>query len=56
MTRWLHVLKNHISNGCPVSVVSFEQEAKSKQEKNVQIKKLSAEIGNIIRLHRDTVV
>ncbi|XP_026187130.1 cilia- and flagella-associated protein 100 [Mastacembelus armatus] len=31
----------------PVSAVSFEQEAKSKQEKDAEIKRLSAEIGTI---------
>lgn len=32
-----------------VSVDSFEQEAKSKQEKNAEIKKLTAEIGTMKR-------
>lgn len=34
-----------------VSVVSFEREAKSKQEKNAEIKKVTAEIGTIKRWH-----
>lgn len=40
-------------NGCLVSVVSFEREAKFKQEKNAEIKKLTAEIGTIKRCHSD---
>lgn len=38
-----------------VSVISFEQEAKSKQQKNTEIKKLTAEIGTIERYHFDNV-
>ncbi len=49
VTCWLHAgrLKSHAANGCLVSAVSFEREAKSKQEKNAEIKKLTAEIGTI---------
>lgn len=42
-------LKSHTSNGCLVSVVSFEREAKSKQQKNTEIRKLTAEIVTIKR-------
>lgn len=38
-----------LQNGCLVSVVSFEQEAKSKQEKSAEIKRLAAEMGTIKR-------
>lgn len=41
--------KSYTANGCLVSVVSFEREAKSKQEKNVEVKKLTAEVGTIKR-------
>ena len=39
-----------------VSVVSFEREAKSKQEKNTEIKKLTADVGTIKRSRSDDVV
>lgn len=43
------VFKKSNANGCLVSVVSFEREAKSKQQKNAEIRKLTAEIVTIKR-------
>lgn len=49
-------LKNHTANGLLVSVVSFEREAKSSQQKNAEIKKLTAEIATIKRWYSDNVL
>lgn len=41
--------RSHTANACLVSVFSFEREAKSKQDKNAEIKKLTAEIWTVQR-------
>lgn len=45
-----------VANTCLLSVDSIEREAKSKEEKKAEIKKLTAEIGAVTRLHSDDAV
>lgn len=49
-------LKSHTANGRLASVISFEREAKSKQQKNAEIKKLTAEIATIKRWDSNNVL